>query len=305
MGCFSVQSHLFEQDRLKTNILQYPIASRSFEKCKQFAWRVSYSLDRGFGGTTFNKAPAIYQESEIWTFKTACVNSEESAKRINSEPVTPIYFKTSLTNAGNYHEISNSSTLRFVVDNPYRELPNLSYIIVDERGTEINLNAEFYNEIIPHDLPDLPLTEFYGENKFIVELPSSIELNKPYVLIINGLKENNFSDLFEYKMKSKLIYYSWLFSLILIISSCKQRTLSAEEYIQYCNNPENKLIVQEVTDSFEYFLQYRSPEFMAIMEMGKSVNQFKLTSLINEYQGLEYYTLKIKNKNATSLEKLI
>ena len=105
-------------------------------------------------------------------------------------------------------------------------------------------------------------------------------------------------------MKSKLIYYSWLFSLILIISSCKQRTLSAEEYIQYCNNPENKLIVQEVTDSFEYFLQYRSPEFMAIMEMGKSVNQFKLTSLINEYQGLEYYTLKIKNKNATSLEKI-
>ncbi|MBK8642630.1 MAG: hypothetical protein IPN15_10605 [Saprospiraceae bacterium] len=182
----------FEQDRLKTNILQYPIASRSFEKCKQFAWRVSYSLDRGFGGTTFNKAPAIYQESEIWTFKTACVNSEESAKRINSEPVTPIYFKTSLTNAGNYHEISNSSTLRFVVDNPYRELPNLSYIIVDDRGTEINLNAEFYNEIIPHDLPDLPLTEFYGENKFIVELPSSIELNKPYVLIINGLKEKQF-----------------------------------------------------------------------------------------------------------------
>lgn len=182
----------FEQERLKTNILQYPIAARSFEKCKQFAWRVSYSLDRGFGGTTFNKAPPMYQESEIWTYKTSCPIIEKSKKTNDSEPLTPIYFRTSLSNSGNYQEISKTDFLRFVVDHPYRELPSLSYSIIDERGVEINLNNQIYNEIIPHDLPDLPLTEFYGENKFIIELPSTIELNKPYVLIIHGLKEKQY-----------------------------------------------------------------------------------------------------------------
>ncbi len=105
-------------------------------------------------------------------------------------------------------------------------------------------------------------------------------------------------------MKSKLIYYIWLFSLILLISSCKQRNLSAEEYIQYCNNPENKLIVQEVTDSFEYFLQYRTPEYMAILEHRSSLDKSKLRSLIEEYRGLDYYLLRIKSKYDFGKDKI-
>jgi len=104
-------------------------------------------------------------------------------------------------------------------------------------------------------------------------------------------------------MKIKLKYYNLLWIILIATLSCQNYRLSPSEYIQYCNDPENKLIAHQVTDSFEYFIQYRTPEYMAIMELDKSNNPAQLKSSIHEYHGLEYYVLKIKHREVSRLEK--
>lgn len=97
-------------------------------------------------------------------------------------------------------------------------------------------------------------------------------------------------------MERSFINYYRILGFIIAITSCQNRTLSSNEYIQYCNNLENNLISKQVTDSFEYYLQFRTPEYMAIMEIGKNFDKQRLKSLINEYKGMEYYLLRIKSK---------
>ncbi|MBV6472692.1 MAG: hypothetical protein JPMHGGIA_00950 [Saprospiraceae bacterium] len=182
---------VFETSNLKTNIMLYPLAARPFNKCKTYAWRVQYSLKEGFGNPGFRKPSPIYQESEIWTFKTPC-KEEEKLARTASPLEWPVYYLTSSSNSGNYHSVKGEM-LRIIVDNPYKEQTQLSYVLMDAKEilASASSNAAL-NEIIPNAYPSLPLKEDYGENKFIISLPSSIQLNKPYLLVINGLKEKHY-----------------------------------------------------------------------------------------------------------------
>lgn len=186
---FRANPIFFEQKGLKSNILQYPISARSIPPCTQYAWRVTYELEGGFGGS-FTKEPNFLQESEIWTFKTPCPNNDGDTKKENTSFITPVYYELKPVEEGNFHIIEDA-LLRFVFNHPYKTKPKIQYDIIDEKGNSILVAEPVFQETINNQLPDLPEDCYYGENKFVMELPSSIQEKKPYTLVIffNGLKQ--------------------------------------------------------------------------------------------------------------------
>ena len=73
---FRANPLFYESTNLRTNLFQYPIAARSLDPCATYAWRVSYELEERFTGG-FIKEPSAFQQSELWTFITACDEEEE------------------------------------------------------------------------------------------------------------------------------------------------------------------------------------------------------------------------------------
>ncbi len=173
---------------LTNNIHQFDFSSRVIDSCKTYAWQVNYTLKDRFGDGKFKKLPDIFQESEIWTFKTPCDNLENPNREAFSF-YNPVYFNTKATDEGTYHEIKED-LLRFVYKYPYKTKSELQYDILDEKGNSILNNDPVYQETLPNQLPNLPEDCFYGENKFVMEFPVSIQSNKKFTLVIvhNGLK---------------------------------------------------------------------------------------------------------------------
>ncbi|MBP6794321.1 MAG: hypothetical protein KA143_04660 [Saprospiraceae bacterium] len=90
-----------------------------------------------------------------------------------------------------------------------------------------------------------------------------------------------------------------LLSLLLVcLCSCDKGNLNANKYLNYFHNPENGLNLLFDTKNFEYNLQYRSPEYMALSESkGSNFTKAQLEELIREYEGMEYFLMNIKSKN--------
>lgn len=129
---FNANPVFFEKTGLKSNIMQYPVSARPLLPCRRYAWRVTYELNGGFGNP-FRKAPDFLQESEIWEFSTPCEVEEEEQeiKPISGEP--KYFYKPSPNKASQFHE-HKERLLRFEIDNPYMELPNLHIQFIDDSG---------------------------------------------------------------------------------------------------------------------------------------------------------------------------
>jgi hypothetical protein len=120
----------FERKGLKSNIMQYPISARPLLPCKKYAWQVTYELEGGFGNP-FGRAPDFLQESEISEFSTPCEEEEDEEKirLVSGEP--KYFYKPSPYKASQFHE-HKEKLLRFEIDNPYTELPNLHIQFIDD-----------------------------------------------------------------------------------------------------------------------------------------------------------------------------
>ena len=129
---FNANPVFYERKGLKSNIMQYPVSARPLLPCRRYAWRVTYELNGGFGNP-FRKAPDFLQESEIWEFSTPCEEEvdEEEIKPVSGEP--KYFYKPSPIKASQFHEVKEKY-LRFEIDNPYTELPNLHIQFIDDNG---------------------------------------------------------------------------------------------------------------------------------------------------------------------------
>lgn len=186
---FRANPLFFSKGGLISNIMQYPVSDRALNPCSEYAWRVVYTLDEGVGGNDFLRRPNFLQESEIWGFKTPCQQVEEDAKKKSFSFDTPVYFDVKNSDEGSYHEL-NDDFLRFIYSYPYKNQSDLKYDILDEKGNSVINNEPVYQETTNNQLPDLPLDCYYGENKFVMELPNSIVQDKFYTLVIlnSGVK---------------------------------------------------------------------------------------------------------------------
>lgn len=187
---FNANPVFFEKTGLKSNIIQYPFSARPLLPCKNYAWRITYELDGGFGNPMRN-APDFLQESEIWRFITTCEEEDIVKKSVEISFINPIYYKTSIENSGNYVTI-NGDLLRFTCNFPYKEKANVDFAIYNQRMELETSNITIYNEVTHNDLPDLPLDEFYGDNKFVAELPANIIYDQPYILVVSNTKTRQY-----------------------------------------------------------------------------------------------------------------
>lgn len=81
--------------------------------------------------------------------------------------------------------------------------------------------------------------------------------------------------------------------------------LSPKQYVSWLKKSSNGLRVQQDGEAFQYDLQYNPSELMALTELGPAngLSKTVVDSLGKEYDGLEYYTLKITSKQNQDILK--
>lgn len=95
-------------------------------------------------------------------------------------------------------------------------------------------------------------------------------------------------------MNTDLIKYVIVSLLLVEVSSC---TIDRTSYVRYFNNPSSGLSDVYSSESWVYSLQYRSPELMALIEVGDSnPSKVEFEKIVENYKDLDYYLLTIKNK---------
>ncbi len=188
---FRANPIFFEKTGLRSNIMQYPVSARPMLPCRRYAWRVTYELESGFGNP-FRKAPDFLQESELWEYNTPCGEEVSVREQPNNQSfVNPVYYKTSIENSGNYVTVKGD-LIRFICTFPYKEKANLEFAIYNQKMELESAYITVYNEVTPNDLPDLPTDEFYGDNKYVAELPANILFDQPFILVVSNTKTKQY-----------------------------------------------------------------------------------------------------------------
>lgn len=186
----------FEQTGLASNIFQYPVAARTMLPCTRYAWRVTYELAGGFGGTAFKKAPDFLQESEIWEFSRPCEEEEEEVEVETEKP--DLFIKPSASLSSQIHVITEPK-LFLEIDNPYQEMSSMDILLKASKGAirKINCCLQFaLNKELKMDGEPLIIA---GKNYLALDLKSyNLMQNDFYTLIIKNFKSDLFVN-FQYK----------------------------------------------------------------------------------------------------------
>lgn len=109
---------------------------------------------------------------------------------------------------------------------------------------------------------------------------------------------------------TKKYKYITLFSIVLTaafllhFSFRGKRTLSPQEYALYIENPDNGLCVKKQIDKFEFTLQYKPVEYIALIETKDvHITTATLNQKKEELGKMQYFTLKVKANNADEFLK--
>lgn len=84
----------------------------------------------------------------------------------------------------------------------------------------------------------------------------------------------------------------------LLLLGCGSPELSPDAYLSYCNDPSESLIQERSFGQLRYQLMYEPVSYKALKELQDShavIDVARLDSLKKEYEGLEYFVLKIEN----------
>ncbi len=77
-----------------------------------------------------------------------------------------------------------------------------------------------------------------------------------------------------------------------VLISCSGK-LSPVEYMRWMNDKNNHLIVEQQYKNFIFSAQYKTPEYVTLIDQGTTVVPDLFRKKIQEYKGLEYYTFRI------------
>lgn len=78
--------------------------------------------------------------------------------------------------------------------------------------------------------------------------------------------------------------------------SCSSDELEIKDYLAYVKNPDNGLKISKDLNEYQFELQYKPVEFIAINEQRTTqIDTALFDQRIKELNGLQYYTLKIQS----------
>jgi hypothetical protein len=88
----------------------------------------------------------------------------------------------------------------------------------------------------------------------------------------------------------------------LLFFSCSKNNLAHKDYAKWIQDEKNGLKVSKKVGDFEFSLQYKTVEFLALLE---NPDGFSRPEQLNDYisglKGYEYFTLTIKNKDENEI----
>lgn len=90
--------------------------------------------------------------------------------------------------------------------------------------------------------------------------------------------------------------------LISIMFSCSSDELGVKDYLSYIKDGDNGLKITKELNNYQFELQYKPVEFIAINEQRTiHVNDTLFKKRVKELEGLQYYTLKIQSLTGTEM----
>ncbi len=98
-------------------------------------------------------------------------------------------------------------------------------------------------------------------------------------------------------MKIFISHLAVLFvTMIMLSASCNRvQILQAGAYSSWVQNPENGLLVKKQIGEIEYSIQYKPLDFVILQSNGKAVNKSEAQILKKEFDGMEYFTFRLKS----------
>lgn len=91
-----------------------------------------------------------------------------------------------------------------------------------------------------------------------------------------------------------MIRLASIFAFLMLATACGPSMLSPSEYLKWAKSEDNELTVTKEEGGFNYSLQYRPLDLILLQELGPNATQEEWDKLATEFEGMEYYTLKIE-----------
>jgi len=96
--------------------------------------------------------------------------------------------------------------------------------------------------------------------------------------------------------------YFILTLIIALFIGCQSNDVHV--FMAYFNDPTNGLIDKTETNLWEYYIQYRSPEYMALIELGEEIQTESLVEATKSYEDFDYYLFKMRSKKSAKAKSL-
>jgi hypothetical protein len=91
-----------------------------------------------------------------------------------------------------------------------------------------------------------------------------------------------------------MIQFVSILSFIMLATACGSRKLSPQEYFKWAKSEDNGLTVIKEEGGFTYSLQYRPLDLILLQELGPNASEAEWNKLAKEFDGMQYYSLKIE-----------
>jgi hypothetical protein len=96
-------------------------------------------------------------------------------------------------------------------------------------------------------------------------------------------------------MRKKAAISFLLLAIAIVMLSCGRKLVSPHEYVKWMKDKQNGLFVTKTIADFEFSLQYKSAEFIAIEQIrSDSVSSKTIEDRKRAINGMQYYTFRIK-----------
>lgn len=89
--------------------------------------------------------------------------------------------------------------------------------------------------------------------------------------------------------------------ILFICFSCGKKPETPAEYKAFCNDPDNGLLVKKSIGQMNYEVQYMTAELMAMNELKPGYSRQMFDSVVDTYEGGEYFTITILPPEGTEL----
>ena len=93
-----------------------------------------------------------------------------------------------------------------------------------------------------------------------------------------------------------LMFKKTFLGLSRLLLACT-RSLPPEDYMKWCNNPENGLIIRKEYPPFVFSLEYRPQDLVALQNtVGEETDQVEFSGQLEELRQYQYYNFKISSE---------